>query len=163
MTLWLFLISFESCQKRSSLVSWSNVLRVVGAALLLVVALAPTGALPVVPKNDPVIDLDSCAALVLTDTGDGTTVSTPVWFESTVQDALNEYRFQWKRWDDSVDLSKQVYLEQHWKAAYQKAMDDSNGVRPWLLIGNEEGGESLVLPESPEALVDLIVKYGGEE
>ena len=145
--------------------SWYSIIRVFSALLLLLVAFYPgQDWLPVVvPVNDPVIDIDSNAAFILTDTGDGTTVSTPYFFDDKVQDALESNGFQWKRFDDSFDVDGQQYLAEHWKFAYKKALSDSGGHRPWLLIGNPRSGESIPLPEQPEKIVELINKYGAGE
>ena len=144
--------------------SWYSVLRALSAVLLLVVAFYNGGDSTVVtPRVNPVIDVDSSAAFVLTDTGEGTTVSTPYFFDSRVQEALKDNGYQWKRFDDSVDIESQVFLADHWKSAYKKAIEDSNGKRPWLIIGNPKGGESIPLPEQPEKIVDLINRYGASE
>jgi len=144
--------------------SWYSFLRSLSAVLLLLVAFYPsTDSLVIIPGDKPVIDIESSAAFILTDTGDGTTISTPYFFDSRVQDALSSNGYQWKRFDDSVDIESQEFLADHWKAAYVKALEDSGGKRPWLLIGNAKGGESIPLPEQPEKIVDLINRYGASE
>jgi hypothetical protein len=144
--------------------SWHSILRSLSAVLLLIVAFYGGPDSPVVtPKVKPVIDIDSSAAFVLTDTGEESTVSTPYFFDSRVQEALKNNGYQWKRFDDSVDIESQEFLAEHWKSAYKKAIEDSNGKRPWLLIGNKEGGESISLPEQPEKIIELINRYGASE
>lgn len=101
--------------------------------------------------------------LVLTDTGEGTTVSTLVLNESSVLEALEDGNYEWRRFDDSFDIDSQRYLDSAWKEAYKKAMADSNGVRPWVLIGNPKKGESVALPAESGSLIELIGKYGDAE
>ena len=63
--------------------NWLSIIRILSAALFLTVAFYPSSVDPVAPPEvDPVIDIDSSAALVLTDTGSGSSVSTPDFFDS---------------------------------------------------------------------------------
>lgn len=161
MTAMLFLLLFGSSQRENRM---TKVLRVLGAALLLAVVFLADGEKSIIPiPSKPVINLPHPAMLVLTDTGEGTTVSTLVLNESSVLEALEDGDYEWRRFDDSFDIDKQRYLDSAWKEAYKKALADSNGVRPWVIIGNPKKGESVALPDESGALVELISKYGDAE
>lgn len=161
MTAALFLLLFGSLQRENRM---AKVLRVLGAALLLAVVFFADGENAIIPTpSKPVINLPGPAMLVLTDTGEGTTVSTLVLNESSVLEALEDGNYEWRRFDDSFDIDSQRYLGSAWKEAYKKAMADSNGVRPWVLIGNPKKGESVALPAESGSLIELIGKYGDAE
>ena len=142
----------------------ANALRVLGAALLLAVVYFADGKTIDIPTpGEQVINFPHPAMLVITDTGAGTVVSTPVLFDDSVRSALDATNMDWRRFDDTLNIDEESYLDSAWKDAYKKALADAKGTLPWLLIGNSRDGESLALPANAGSLVELINKYGGSQ
>ena len=142
----------------------ANALRILGAALLIAVVYFADGMTIEIPDSgENFINLPHPAMLVITDTGSGTTVSPPVLFDTSVRSALRETGMEWRRFDDSFDVGGESFLDSAWKDAYRKALKDSNGTLPWILIGNGSRGDSKPLPVDAGSLVKLIKKYGGSQ
>lgn len=139
----------------------SNAWRLVGAFLLLVVFFFSASSDNLPEPVSPVIDIDGfSAALVLTDRGTSSSVAATPWRDPEVLALLDDLGYQWRSWDDSVDPEAMKNVPEGWKIAYRKAISDSRGSRPWLLIGNASGGISLQLPDDVEEVKSLIEKYG---
>ena len=110
--------------------------RVVIALLLIALALGLGGVKPPAPRY---INLPGVNVLVLTETSAG----------QAVDDNADEFFV----WDDSTTDFEFVAPE--WREAFDLAVDDSNGVRPWLLVSGPRSA-SQRLPNKPQAFLDVL-------
>lgn len=105
--------------------------------------------------NPKPINLPGYNVLVVTDTSQGGVDSVTVR-NTDVRKWLRENADKAYFWDDSMkDFSD---MGDVWKAAFDKALEDSKGERPWVLISGA-GGTSQKLPDDPKKFIDLLEKY----
>ena len=114
------------------------------------------------PPSVKTIEVDGNAALVLTETGSDSAVSAPAWSSPGTQSTLDSLQFEWRMWDDDLTQQDMAFVSEPWKKAYAKAVADSGGERPWLLVSGK-GGQSVKLPTDPAAVQELLKKYGGSK
>ena len=120
------------------------------AVVLLAIALGDAGLGPA-PQNQ--IHLDGLNALIVTDTSQGSVSPDAIWLhpDVTTWTATNTNGFY--IWDDShtdFDL-----VDDQWRLAYERAIDDSKGQRPWLLASGTRS-VSQPLPTTATGLLDVL-------
>lgn len=92
----------------------------------------------------------------MTDRSEGSVLTAEVLRYPQVLDFLDEHVDQWYSWDDSQDNFD--YVPEQWVAAYRKALEDSQGDLPWILVSNN-GGTSMKLTGDPDELLSVLEKY----
>ena len=111
---------------------------------------------PFLPTTGKPIDLPGFNILVLTERSESGPVDEAVTTAAEWRDYVDKHCDEYHAWDDSHTDFK--YVSAEWKAAYDKAIADSAGVRPWVLISGK-GGTSAALPKSPTESVSLAKRY----
>jgi hypothetical protein len=123
----------------------------IGIALILF-ALAFLNPLKLL-KRIPSIDIPGFNVLIVTDTSEGTTVDNLAILSTDVRKWLRDNADGVKVWDDShTDFQ---YVDSQWQRAYQKALEDSDGKRPWVIISGSKNA-SQALPETSKEFIDLL-------
>ena len=123
----------------------------IGIALILF-ALAFLNPLKLI-KRIPGIDIPGFNVLIVTDTSEGTTVDNLAILSTDVRKWLRDNADGVKVWDDShTDFQ---YVDSQWQRAYQKALEDSDGKRPWVIISGSKNA-SQALPETSKEFIDLL-------
>lgn len=128
--------------------------------LLVVVALLLFGGNLDFPAINPLqpapIGLDGFNVLVIEDTTIETDAdATDVLQDPDVRSALDACD-EFYIWDDTQ--SDWDYVAPEWRAAFDKAIADSDGVRPWILVSGN-GGASQAVPSDAAELVALINRF----
>ena len=124
--------------------------RVVIALLLIALALGLGGVKPPAPRY---IDLPGLNVLVLTETSAGQAVDDNVTRSPLVRSWMDDNADKFFVWDDSTTDFEFVAPE--WREAFDLAVDDSDGVRPWLLVSGPRSA-SQRLPDKPQAFLDVL-------
>ena len=124
--------------------------RVVIALLLIALALGLGAVTPPAPRY---INLPGVNVLVLTETSAGQAVDDNVTRSPLVRSWLDDNADEFFVWDDSTTDFEFVAPE--WREAFDLAVDDSNGVRPWLLVSGPRSA-SQRLPNKPQAFLDVL-------
>ena len=90
--------------------------------------------------------------LILTDTSVGAEQN-PIWRMPAVSDWLDDNADQYRVWDDShTDFE---YVDAAWQDGYQRAIAESDGVRPWVLVsGTKQAAQQL--PPTGGQLLKLL-------
>jgi hypothetical protein len=123
----------------------------IGIALILF-ALAFLNPLKLI-KRIPGIDIPGFNVLILTDTSEGTTVDNLAILSTEVRKWLRDNADGVHVWDDShTDFQ---YVDSSWQKAYEKALKDSGGKRPWVIISGSKNA-SQALPETSQEFIDLL-------
>lgn len=136
----------------------NNLIVIAIAALLLMhggVIPAPSisGLLPATTKP---IALEGLNVLIVTDRSEGSSPQV-AWLTS------GEFRQQLRSaaaavyvWDDSHSDFR--FVDPAWERAYQAALSESQGVRPWIVVSGR-GGTSQRLPDTAAATLELVRRY----
>lgn len=121
-------------------------------ALALVLLAFAFGGAGVKPAPQKYINLDGYNVLILTDTSVGAEQD-PIWRMPAVSDWLEDNADQYRVWDDShTDFE---YVDAAWQDGYQRAIDESDGVRPWVLVsGSKQASQQL--PSTSGQLLKLL-------
>lgn len=64
----------------------------------------------------------------------------------------------WRLWDQHNDVS---FESKSWQDALPRAVAESGGHLPWVLISTGGGGTSEALPEDEDSMMALLQRYGG--
>ena len=120
------------------------------ALVLVAIALGDAGLWPAPQKS---IGLDGLNALIVTDTSEGAAVQNPVWLHPTVRDFVEQNVESFRVLDDSHDDFQ--FFDSAWQAAYEQAIVDSSGTRPWLLASGARSA-SQALPGTPSDLIKVL-------
>lgn len=67
----------------------------------------------------------------------------------------------WRLWDDDYTDQDLSFTTPEWRTQYKKAIQESQGQRPWIMATNGERGASVRLPATVPATLDLLKRYGG--
>lgn len=126
----------------------------IGIALILF-ALAFLNPLKLI-RRIPSIDIPGFNVLIVTDTSEGTTVDNLAILSTEVRKWLRDNADGVHVWDDShTDFQ---YVDSEWQKAYETALEDSGGKRPWIIISGSKNA-SQPLPETSQQLIDLLEDY----
>ena len=126
----------------------------IGIALILF-ALAFLNPLKLI-RRIPSIDIPGFNVLIVTDTSEGTTVDNLAILSTEVRKWLRDNADGVHVWDDShTDFQ---YVDPKWQKAYETALEDSDGKRPWIIISGSKNA-SQALPETSQQLIDLLEDY----
>lgn len=107
-------------------------------------------------RRIPSIDIPGFNVLIVTDTSEGTTVDNLAILSTEVRKWLRDNADGVHVWDDShADFQ---YVDPEWQKAYETALEDSSGKRPWIIISGSKNA-SQPLPETSQQLIDLLEDY----
>ena len=107
-------------------------------------------------RRIPSIDIPGFNVLIVTDTSEGTTVDNLAILSTEVRQWLRDNADGVHVWDDShTDFQ---YVSPEWQKAYERALEDSKGQRPWIVISGSQNS-SQALPESSDQLIALLEDY----
>lgn len=107
-------------------------------------------------RRIPSIDIPGFNVLIVTDTSEGTTVDNLAILSTDVRKWLRDNADGVHVWDDShTDFQ---YVDSEWQKAYETALEDSGGKRPWIIISGSKNA-SQPLPETSQQLIDLLEDY----
>lgn len=67
----------------------------------------------------------------------------------------------WRVWDDDYTDQQIGGESPEIQQLYKRAVADSKGKRPWIVLGNKTGSESVELPADEASLMALLKKWGG--
>jgi len=67
----------------------------------------------------------------------------------------------WRIWDDDYTDQQIGGESQEVQQLYKRAVSESKGKRPWIVLGNKTGSESVELPADEVSLMALLKKWGG--
>lgn len=67
----------------------------------------------------------------------------------------------WRMWDDDYTDQQVAGESQEIQQLYKRAVSESKGKRPWIVLGNKTGSESVELPADEAGLMELLKKWGG--
>ena len=116
-------------------------------ALVLIALAFPTRSV-----SERFIDMPGYNVLILTDVSIGSD-SDPIWLSPKVNSWLTDNASSIYAWDDSeTDLT---FVSKPWAEAFDRAKDESEGKRPWILISGKKQA-SQQLPNDPSSLLDLL-------
>lgn len=107
-------------------------------------------------RRIPSIDIPGFNVLIVTDTSEGTTVDNLAILSTEVRKWLRDNADGVHVWDDSH--SDFQYVDSEWQKAYETALEDSSGKRPWIIISGSKNA-SQPLPETSQQLIDLLEDY----
>lgn len=74
---------------------------------------------------------------------------------------FNQKNAVWRMWDDDYTDQQIGGESQEIQQLYKRAVADSKGRRPWIVVGSKAGSESVELPADEAALLTLLKKWGG--
>ena len=106
------------------------------------------------PKPPPVPVPGGFRVLIIRETEEQ---ASGVLFDPDVRAFLKDKK--WRIWDDDYVESNLQFVSDTWKKAYSLAKEQSNGVRPWIIVSNGKEGASQPLPTDKTALLELLRKY----
>lgn len=124
--------------------------RVAVALILIALALGLGGVKPPAPRY---IDLPGFNVLVLTETSAGQAVNDNVTRSPLVRSWLEQNADEFFVWDDSTTDFE--FVAPQWREAFDLAVTESEGVRPWLLVSGQRGSSG-PLPSDPQELLELL-------
>jgi len=126
-----------------------SMLRFAIALVLLAFAFGGNG---VKPSPHKYINLEGYNVLILTDTSVGSNQDA-IWLKPDVSNWLESHANQYHIWDDShTDFE---YVDQAWQEGYQRAIQESEGTRPWILVSGRQQA-SQALPQDSSQVVKLL-------
>lgn len=125
---------------------------------------------PIPPSPQPVPLPGPIRTLILRETASAYPLHQDVLMSTELRNYLNEKSAkgidgktpEWRMWDDDYTDAQMELMQDHWRRAYADAKAKANGSYPWLYISNGRDGYSGPLPDTEDATLILLKKYGGE-
>lgn len=85
-----------------------------------------------------------------------------LWRTRSIESYLEAKKAEFRWLDDDYQPEVIKLAGGVWPAWYAKAIEDSKGVRPWIIVSNGRSGVSRECPADEAALLALLKQYGGE-
>lgn len=116
------------------------------------------------PTPTPTPALSTFSVMIVEETADRSSLPRPqaaAMASLGVRMYFTQKNAVWRIWDDDYTDQQIGGESQEVQQLYKRAVSESKGKRPWIVLGNKTGSESVELPADEVSLMALLKKWGG--